>query len=132
MPKKADLMGLGLTPFLARRMATEPSAFTSSGASKASAAPLGGDQYFVYVNASNSGSGVLLPAVGGDNGALLGDDFIIHNLLSATIQVYGPTSSTIYFSGASASASAGVSIQPAFTATFWPATTSTWLGLASA
>lgn len=132
MARKTDLLGMGVNPFQARRMATDPTPFTSSGASKASAALLGGDQYFVYVNASNAGSGMQLPPVGGDNGALLGDDFIIHNFLSATIQVYGPTSSTIYISGVSASASAGVSIQPAFTATFWPATASTWLGLVSA
>ena len=132
MARKIDLMGMGINPLQARRMATDPQPFTSSGATKASAPVLGGDQYFVFVNASNSGSGLALPPVGGDNGALLGDDYIIHNFLSATIQVYGPTGSTIFVSGVSASASAGVSIQPAFTATFWPATASTFLGLVSA
>lgn len=132
MAKKSDLMGLGMSPFLARRSATDPQTVNSQGASRASATQIGGDQYFVSVIGSNSGSGIALPSIGGDNGALLGDDFIINNQLTATIQVYGPVGSTISVSGNNVSGSAGFSLASHFTATIYPITSSSWLGIVSA
>lgn len=132
MARKTDLMGMGMGPILARRMATDPQTVNSQGASRASATQIGGDQYFVSVTGSNSGSGLALPPVGGDNGALLGDDYIINNQLTATIQVYGPAGSTISVSGANVSGSAGIDVQTHTTMTLYPITSSSWLGIRSA
>lgn len=140
MAKKSDLMGLGMPPGLANRIAQEPAVINSQGASLASATQLGGTQFLVSVTGSNSGSGVALPAIGGEGigqGALLGDDFIINNQLGATICVYAntatgaSTSATISISGTNITGSTGVSIASQKTATFYPITATSWLGLLS-
>lgn len=132
MAKKSDLMGLGMSPFLARRTATDPQTVTAQGGSIASALPLGGDQYFVSVIASNGGAGLALPAVGGDNGALLGDDFIINNQLTASITVFGPANTTISISGVNNSLSTGIGLSTHKSLTAYPITSSAWLGILSA
>lgn len=132
MAKKSDLMGLGESFAIARRMATEPSQANSQGASRASATVIGGDQFFISVTGSNSGSSMVLPGIGGDTGALLGDDFIINNQITATIQVFGPTGTTISVSGNNVSGSAGIDIQTHTTMTFYPITATSWLGIRSA
>lgn len=134
MATKANLMGLGVNPLQARRMATEPVLVLSQGATRASATPIGGDQYLICVTATGggNGSGVALPAVGGDNGALLGDDYIINNQIASTLQVFGPIGSTISVSGNNVSGSAGIDIQMHTSMTFWPITSTSWLGIRSA
>lgn len=132
MARKTDLMGMGINPIQARRMATDPQFVTSQGGSRASATQLGGDQYFAMVNASNAGGGLALPSVGGDNGALLGDDYIIHNFLAGNITIFGPPGSSLIVSGNTLSGSGGYSLASLFTATFWPVTASTFIGLVSA
>ena len=130
MATKSNLMGMGINPIPARRLATDPQTISSQGATRASATAIGGDQYFVSVTGSNSGSGVVLPVVGGDNGALLGDDFIINNQLTATIQVYGPTGTTISIFGSNVSGSAGFGLSTHNSVTLYPITASAWMGVA--
>lgn len=132
MATKANLMGMGISPIQARRMATDPQTITAAGGSQASATAIGGDNYFVSVIASNGGAGLQLPAVGGDNGALLGDDYIINNQLTASITVFGPTGSTISISGNNISGSAGFGMSTHKSVTLWPITASSWLGIVSA
>jgi hypothetical protein len=132
MARKTDLMGMGVAPQLARRTATDPQTVTAQGGTLASALALGGDQYFVSVIATNGGAGLLLPAVGGDNGALLGDDFIINNQITASITVFGPAGSTISISGNNISGSAGFGMSTHKSVTVWPITASSWLGIVSA
>lgn len=129
MVTATDLMGLGLSPFVAGRLATTPTPFTASGASQASAAQVGPLQQLIYVNASNSGSGVKLPQIGGANGCLLGDDFTLLNLLAGTVQVYtaSAVTGTIYITGASTTGVTGVGIDPGFQAIFQCVTPSTWI-----
>ena len=132
MATKSNLMGLGVSPLQARRMATDPQLFTVQGGTLASAAPIAGDMYFISVIASNAGGGCQLPVIGGDNGALLGDDFLINNQLTASITVYGPTGSTISISGNNLSGSAGFGLSTHKSVTVWPITSSSWLGILSA
>jgi len=132
MATKANLMGMGVGPILARRQATDPQTITAQGGSLASAQQIGGDNYFVSVIASNSGAGLQLPGVGGDNGALLGDDYIINNQLTASITIFGPTGSTISVSGNNISGSAGFGLSTHKSVTLWPITSSSWLGIVSA
>ena len=130
MPKKSDLMGLGMPPLLARRMATEPTVATSSGSTRASATTIAGDQYLTYVTGSNSGAGLVLPSVGGD-GCCLGDDVIINNQI-APLTIYAPAGCQISMSSNLASGSGGVALASHSSATFYPLTTSLWMGLVSA
>lgn len=131
-----DLMGLGMSPYLANRIATQPTALTAGGASSGSATQMGPNGLF-YVNATNSGSGVKLPAVGGDPGCLLGDDVILTNILIDTVQVYIANNAagsvcTLYIDGASVTGTTGVSVSGGKSVCFYPLTVSTWIGFRSA
>ena len=131
MAKKSDLMGLGMPVFLSQRMATEPSQVTAAGATRASATVLGGDQYLVCVTGTNGGVGLQLPQVGGSNGCLLGDDFII-NALNATASVYPGSGVTISVGAASYSTGTGVVVELHTATTFYPITSTQWIGLKGA
>ena len=137
MAQRSDLIGLGLSPFLAERLADcqiNQILVTGVGGTRASAYVIGRSQFLLAVNGSNSGKSVLLPPVGGDNGCLLGDAFIIHNYADAngSLIVYGQTGSEIIQSSSNISGSLGVSLSSGFTATFWTITASTWIAQVSA
>ena len=131
MATKMNLMGLGLPAPLANRMADASDGailVTAIGASQASAYQIGGAQALVIVQGSSTGLGVSLPAVGGDNGALLGDDFTISNIYGGSVIVYAPGSAVIYQGGVSTSGATGVSVSLAKLGTFYPVTPSVWIG----
>lgn len=137
MAKSTDLMGLGMSPFLARAIGDDPMAVTAGGSSAGSATSINGKNSVIYVNASNSGSGVLLPQVGGENGAFLGDDIKIVNLLGAAIQVYiannGLGSAVqIYMDGGSITGTTGFSVTSGKCVIMTPITVSAWIGFRSA
>jgi len=133
MARKIDLLGMGVGPILARRQATDPQTAIAVGSSSGSAFQLGGDQYFVTFTSTSAGQGsVTLPAIGGDNGALLGDDFLINNQTGATMEVFGPTGTTISISGAVQSLSTGISLTNHVSLTLYPITSSSWMGIRSA
>src|SRR5215467_13828147 len=111
MATKANLMGLGVNAFQAQRFATDPTLVFASGASTASATAIGGSQYLTVVTTTSAaGSGIALPQVGTDNGALLGDDFIINNQVASSITVFGPAGTTLSIAGVNNSLSTGVGL----------------------
>lgn len=128
MAKKTDLMGLGMPVFLAQRMAAEPTLVTGAGASRASATPLGGDQYLVVMIGSNGGGGFQLPQVGGQNGCLLGDDFVI-NALYDNAAVYPGPGMTISIAGGSYSTGTAVPVTQHTAISFYPVTATQWIGV---
>lgn len=134
MATKENLMAFGLSPFLARLLGSTPVITSVAGTTLASANDIGPQQYMTIISASNAGSGIALPAVGGDfsagvnRGCLLNDAFMVVNLLQAQIQVYASASAQIYFSGVSASGDTGATVNTNQTAIFWPVTASTWIG----
>lgn len=137
MAKSTDLIGLGMHPFLARTIGDDPTVATAAGASAGSATSLNGKNSVIYVNASNTGSGVLLPGIGGDNGALLGDDIKIANLLGAAIQVYAANNGLgsavqIYMDGGSITGTVGFSVTSGKAVIMTPITVSAWIGIRSA
>ena len=133
MATKANLLGMGVGPILARRQATDPVTAVAVGSTFASAFQLGGDQYFVTFTSTSAGQGsVGLPAVGGDNGALLGDDFLINNQTGATMEVFCPAGTSISISGANQSLSTGISLTNHCSLTLYPITSSSWMGIRSA
>jgi hypothetical protein len=124
-------MGLGISPFLANRLANTPTNITAGGTSLGSAAKIGPFQQLVVVTGTNGGSGLRLPQVAqpdtaGQDTALLGDDFTVLNLLGATIQVYASGSTTIYVTGQSATGTTGVGIDPGFQGAFLCVSATTW------
>lgn len=132
MATPSNLMGLGMGPFLATRLGMNVIAVTCAGDSSPIAKSLPGQPGVYYVNASNSGSGVALPAVGGQSGVLLGDEITIANILGATIAVYANANSagsavTLFGRGLSAAGTTGVSLATGIVGTFYPITVSTWV-----
>ena len=119
-------MGLGLSPFLASKIARNPRSVTAQGATLASGSRIGSQTQIAYVVTTNSGSGLVLPNVGGDNGCLLGDDIVVVNGLQAAIIVYASAGATILGFGVSASGDTGTAIATANSAVFYALTASTW------
>lgn len=142
MATKSNLMGLGLPAALANRMADAPDGTaiyaTAVGVTQGSAYQIPGAQGLTVVNATNSGSSVSLPSFGGDNGALVGDNYVILNLIAtASLTVFAPLStagsaSAIIISGSSSTAgSTGTSVSVNRAAVFYAITSSTWFGMIS-
>ena len=126
MALSQDLMGLGMSPFVASRVSRNPRSVTAQGATLGSASRIGNQTQLAYVISSNSGSGLVLPNVGGDQGCLLGDDITVVNGLQAAIIVYASNSATFIGFGVSASGNTGVAIATANTAIFFAVTATTW------
>ena len=122
-------MGLGMPPFLAQRMATEPVIASAAGGTRASATAIGGSQYLTSFVLGTGSGGCVLPSVGGDNGALLGDDFVINNIIAGGLYVYAPTGCSISINGSYSSGSGGFNLSSHTTATFFPVTSTTWVGV---
>lgn len=135
MATRANLIGLGVPHLQAARIGMHVVAVTCAGATAGAATQIPGFQGVYYVNASNSGSGVALPNLGGEGpakGALLGDSFNIANIIGATIYVYANATDagsavTFFGGGLSAAGTTGISLQTGFNALFTPITVSTWI-----
>lgn len=125
MTEITDILGLGMPVFLARKLGVSAKNTTAAGASLASATPMLQHQQIAFVVATNSGSGLKLPPIGGD-GCSLSDFCMVFNYLGAGIQVYASNSCTITGSGASASGNTGVTVATCNGAIFWPVTSTSW------
>lgn len=132
MATPSNLMGLGVPNFQAGRLGMAVTSVTVAGATAGAATQLGGFPGIYVINASNSGSGVALPQVGGQNGSLLSDEFIVANIIGATIYVYANANDagsavTFYGDGVSTAGTTGISVATGFNAMFRPITMSTWI-----
>lgn len=126
MAEIGNLIGLGLHPFLAKAITGNVANVTAAGATLGSATQIPNTAGFVYVIATNTGSGLKLPAITGDTGVLLNTPIVVFNFLGAGIQVYASNSCTITGSGASASGDTGVTVATCNGLQFWPVTTTSW------
>jgi len=131
MATPVDLMGLGVPFFQAGKLGTFVTSVTCAGTTAGSATVLPGQQGLYVVTASNSGSGIALPPVGGDKGCLLGDSIAIANYQGQPIAVYANNNAagsavTLQGRNASTAGTTGVSVASAVMGTFWPVTISTW------
>lgn len=129
MAGKTNLMAMGIPPFAANLIANGRELISAQGSSFGSANTIGPQNYFSVVNASNSGNYVALPAIGGDPGALLGDEFKVCNILSAAVVVCAPSTTTIYYGGASIAGNTGVSVSGGKIGVFYPVSASVWVGM---
>src|SRR5881227_287999 len=106
MALASDLMGLGIPHLLASRLANGgigPLTITAAGSAFSSSTKIGCSQY--VVSCSNAtGTGALgLPAVGGDVGAMLADDFVINNAGTTSLQIFTSTAVLISMNGSNGS-----------------------------
>lgn len=128
MALASDLMGLGVSPLLAQRTASGgngPLTITAVGATFGSATRIQASQFLVS-NTTAGGLSVALPAVGGDNGAFLADDFIINNRAAASLNVFASTGVAISANGTNNSQIVLSSHQ---TLTVYPISTTQWIGV---
>jgi hypothetical protein len=145
MAQPQDLMSLGENPYLAARVATTvntsqvPSNSTYALASTNSNGVIGGTQFLTAIfSATGNSPSMVLPVIGGQNGCLLGDDFLIHNGTTTTMYVFVNTGGALNLSGSNSVNSAAVG--PSKTSAFYPlyntgtgaSNTGYWMGLASA
>lgn len=132
MSQATDLMGLGLPPLLAGHIASGgvgPLTITAAGTAFSSATRIGPEQYLVTcTTAGGSGAAaVSLPAVGGDTGCLLADDFIINNATATqSLTVFASSGVSISVGGTNTS-STTVSVHT--TMTLFPVSTTQWVGV---
>ena len=134
MARAIDLMGLGLSPFPAGRLANDPVSIVAVGAAVASATVLPGIPGVFYVQSGTSA--VKLPQVGGESGCLLGDEITIVNMSSAAITIFATTNNAgsavaIYANVTSATGSTGMSLLSGAMGIFKPITASAWFGIKS-
>jgi hypothetical protein len=128
----SDLMGLGSSPLLALRTSNGgngPVTISAAGTTFATATRIQSSQYFVScTNAGGSGgAAVALPVVGGDNGALIADDFVINNATATqSLTVFASTGVAISVGGTNTSST---TIPVHTTMTLYPLTTTQWLGV---
>lgn len=131
MSLASDLQGMGISPLLAGRQATAgigPIAIVSAGTSFATATRIQAMQYLVSNSTNNTvgGQGVSLPQVGGDNGALIGDDFVINNAATGSMTVYCSTGVTISVAGSN---QASIGLSSHTTLACYPISTTQWIGV---
>lgn len=131
MALASDLMGLGMSPHLARREASggSPSSLqvAAAGSDFTGATKLGGQQYLVSVNSGTGG--LILPAVGGDNGCLLGDSFTVNNATASGITLFAQSGASLSSNGSNAAASVGLSVGPHTAVTVYPVTSTQWISV---
>lgn len=129
MTLSSDLTGLGVAPLVAARTATAgigPVTITAAGTTFATATRIGCAQFLVSTTTTGNLS-LSLPPVGGDNGALLGDDFIINNATTgSSLTIFGSTSVQISIAGSNTSSCSLSSHQ---TLTCYPVSTTQWVGV---
>jgi hypothetical protein len=131
MTQSSDLTGLGVPPLQAERLATAgigPITVNVQGSVYATGYPIKNAQYLIYIPPT-SGAGVLsLPPIGGDNGALIGDDFIIANGTAAVVSIYPPSNVSIVGVTASTANGSPITVLANTVLTIWAGpTTTTWI-----
>lgn len=125
MSLASDLVGMGVSPLLAARTATAgigPIAVVSAGTSFATATKIQCCQFLISNTANGS---VALPTVGGDNGALIGDDYVI-NTQAASLNVFLSTGVTI---SVGASNQASTTMTSHSTMACYPISTTQWIAV---
>jgi hypothetical protein len=126
-----DLMGLGISPLQAAHTSsagTGPVQAAAFGSSYATAQKIGAYQFLISVNAvsSTTTSGLALPAVGGDTGCLIGDDYIVNNATTSPVVIYAPASVNISINASNLNT---FTVKTHTTATFYAITASQWVGV---
>lgn len=130
MALASDLMGFGMPAQLAGRIATGgtgPLTLVAIGSSYATATKILTEQGLVSITASGATTtGVSLPPVGSDAGALLADDYVINNAGTSAITIYASTGVLLSMNGSNNSTQP---ILSQTTVVMYPVSTTQWIGL---
>ena len=126
------LMGLGLPPMLATRLADTSGSILVAGAgtSTTTAYQIRGTQFVIFINSGATTNWVALPSVGGsDNAAQVADQFVIHNgnATSATIGI--PTGVTVNIG--STGYTGNYTLTTLKTLNLWPVSNTQWFGISA-
>jgi hypothetical protein len=136
MTLSSDLTGLGVPPLQAERMSTAgvgPITVvpTGVGGSYSTGYQIKNAQYLIYLpSVANGGfnGSLSLPPIGSDNGALIGDDFVICNGLSATVSIYPPSNVSIIGLTTTNAPGTAITLASNSVITIWAGpTTTTWI-----
>ena len=128
MTQPADLMGLGLPPLLAEKIADAGATLTvtAAGSAFASATRLQVAQNMVTCSNANGTLALGLPVVGGDTGASFGDQYVISNTGTTSIQLFGSTGVLINMNGSNGSQQP---ILQSRTLIAWPVSSTQWIAI---
>lgn len=133
MALPTDLTGLGMSAWLAQRMAATDGGKSSlviaaAGTTQADATAIGGNQRTVAVTSGTGGAA--LPARGGANGALLGDEFMVSNVTSSSITLYGQVGDSLNWGGSNIAGSVGIAVAAHTTTVCRIVSSVQWVGIA--
>lgn len=135
MTLDVNLMGLGMPPALAARIAsggTGPVLATAKGSSAATAYQIMGKQFVTFINAAPIGGCIQLPAIGGsDMAAEIVDDFVIHNGLAGNVTVFAATGATVNIGGTAYTSAAPFTLVGLKTLTFYGVSATQGFGMSN-
>lgn len=130
MSMAQDLMGIGVSPLQAAHGASGGTGplFISTGTTSAfsTSTRIGAYQFVCSMTGGASTTGIALPQVGGDNGALLADDFIINNQGTTTVFLFASSGVTISVGGSNTSFT---QVGLHTTMTCYPLSQTQWIGV---
>jgi hypothetical protein len=132
MALATDLMGFGMPAQLANRMATAGNGavtISSAGSGFSTATRIQCTQFLVSCSDTDGTKALALPVVGGDNGALIGDDFIVNNAGTTSLNLFSSTGVVISVGGVNTSKT---TIALHTTMTLYPISTTQWVGVKGA
>lgn len=127
MALSSDLMGLGMPPLLAAKIAqggSGPLTITAAGTTYAGSTKINSEQSLVGCSNGNNTLSIGLPVVGGDNGASIGDEYVIANT-GTTDTVVLRSSTSVLISGR-AGQDSKFSLAPATAISIFPLSTTLW------
>lgn len=125
-----DLMGLGVAPALAGRLADGgPVTVTATGTGSANAAQIYGTQFVLAVTGTGH---VIMPSPSSANGPLINDDFVINNSTTNSVTVWPPAGVTVSIGGHAYVATDPFTLVALKTLQIWTGPSTTlWFGLSA-
>jgi hypothetical protein len=123
MPLATNLMGVGMSPELAKRLGAGVATVVAAGTTQGAATALSTLNRVVNLTTASSEDSVVLPS-----GAELLDMFVVHNPSSTTANIFPPSSGTID----SGSANAAVTLAQYKTRIFIRVTSTNWVSILTA
>lgn len=130
MTLASDLMGLGMPPMLAAKIAQGgigPVTITAAGTTYATSTKLGVEQSVVGCSNANNTLSIGLPPVGGDTGVSIADEIIVGNT-STTDSLVLRASTGVLISAGGAQDSVFV-VSKATAIALYPLSSTLWLGI---
>lgn len=127
-----ELMGLGVPPQLASRIATAgagPVTVAATGTGSVSAAKIYGTQYVVSVTGAGH---VIMPSPSAATAPLISDSFVINNGTSDSVTVWPPAGVTVNIGGLAFGPTNPFTLVGLKTLQIWTGpTTTTWFGISA-